>query len=77
MADYSFVKDQSGNICGMWLRDPSSLQKPGSVEVLLTLNNCQHLLHEYLSKSYRKVPNNFNSDGGCFIMFGSTKAPGE
>lgn len=77
MADYSWVKDQSGNICGMWLKDPGALKKPGSVEALLMINNCEHLLGAYLGKRYRTVPNKANSEGGCFVMFGSSKAPGE
>lgn len=77
MADYSWVKDQSGNICGIWLKDHSALQKPGSVETLLMLKNCEHLVGPYLRKMYRTVPNKVNSEGGCFVMFGSAKAPGE
>lgn len=76
MADYSWVKDQSGSICGIWLKDPSNIQKRGYVETLLVLN-CQHLLGPYLRKMYRTVPNKVNSEGGCFVMFGSAKAPGE
>ena len=77
MGDYSFVKDQHGTACGLWLRDPSNLDKPGFVEVLLMKNNHSHLLNDYTNKRYRKVSNNFDSSGGCFVMFGSVKAPGE
>lgn len=77
MADYSFVKDGSGNACGIWLRDPSALDKPGMVETLLMMNNHSHLLNDYLKKRYRKVANTYDKAGGCFVMFGSVKAPGE
>jgi hypothetical protein len=76
MADYSFVRDQSGTASGIWLRDPSTLEKEGSVEVLLSLN-ASNLLDDYLAKKYRIVNNEFDSQGGCFVMFGSAKAPGE
>jgi hypothetical protein len=77
MADYSFVKDQNGNVCGIWLRDSSALDRPGTVETLLMMKNCSHLLNDYLRKRYRKVKNKYDSSGGCFVMFGSVKAPGE
>ena len=77
MADYSFVRDGSGAVCGLWLRDPSALDKPGMVETLLVMNNQDHLLSAYLSKRYRKVPNQYDHTGGCFVMFGSVRAPGE
>lgn len=77
MADYAFVKDENGNAHGIWLRDPGALDRPGMVETLLMMNNHSHLLDDYLAKRYRKVPNNYDSSGGCFVMFGSVKAPGE
>jgi len=76
MADYSFVMDETGKACGIWLRDPSVLDGPGYVETLLVMNH-DHLLDDYLNKRYRQVPNNHDSAGGCFVMFGSMKAPGE
>lgn len=77
LADYSFVKDENGIACGIWLRDPSALDKPGTVETLLIMHNHSHLLNDYLNKRYRKVPNNYDLSGGCFVMFGSVNAPGE
>jgi hypothetical protein len=77
MGDYSFVREGTGRVCGLWLKDPSCLDRPGLVEVIIMKENCQHLLTDYLGKRYRKVPNYVNSDGGCFVMFGSVKAPGE
>jgi hypothetical protein len=76
MADYSFVR-YDGKVCGIWLKDPSNLDKPGLVEVLLVNGGAPQLLSDYTSKRYRKVPNNYDSKGGCFVMFGSEKAPGE
>lgn len=76
MADYSLVKDESGNVCGIWLKDPTNLDKTGYIETLL-VKNCGHLLNDYLAKRYRKVQNNYDSAGGCFVMFSSAKAPGE
>ena len=77
MADYAFVKDQTGNVCGIWLHDPGALDKPGMVETLIMMNNQGHLLNDYLKKRYRKVTTTYDTSGGCFVMFGSVKAPGE
>jgi len=77
MADYSLVKDSSGKVSGIWIKDPTVLDKPGYVETLLFKESAPYLLGDYLAKSYRKVTNNVNSDGGCFIMFGGAYAPGE
>jgi len=77
MAEYSFVRDETRAIRGMWIKDPAALQKPGSLEVLLVLNGAENLLSDYLAKRYRVVPNTYDSQGGCFIMFGLVMAPGE
>jgi hypothetical protein len=76
MADYSWVRDPNGTVVGMWIRDPTGLDKPGLLETLLA-TGAPDLLGEYISKRYRKVTNAYNSSGGCFVMFGSSKAPGE
>jgi hypothetical protein len=76
MADYSFVKDSGGKINGIWLKDPTALNKPGMVEGVL-MQEGSYLLNDYIAKTYRQVPNNVDSNGGCFVMFGGTKAPGE
>ncbi len=34
------------------------------------------IVSDYLGKRYRKVKNMYDSSGGCFVMFGSAKAPG-
>lgn len=76
MGDYSFVKDANGTVCGIWLRDPGALERPGLVEVLLMKDNLTHLLGPYLNKRY-EVFDNSDSSGGCFVMFGGASPPGE
>ena len=76
MADYSWVKDEKGNVVGIWLRDPSALNRPGTVETLLVMQN-PDLLNVYLAKNYRTVANRYDESGGCFVMFKGSKAPGE
>ena len=87
MADYSFVKDASGQVVGLWLRDT---EKSKNRIVILTLL-MQHkgrlaelrkpisddLVNMASSGNYRVVPNNFDHQGGCFVMFGQALAPGE
>jgi len=76
MAEYSYVKDEDGKVCGIWIKDVSAIDKPGMIEFVLTKESPE-LLNDYISKNYRKVANNYDSVGGCFIMFGSSRAPGE
>lgn len=76
MDDFRFVKD-SGTPVGFWLRDASALDTPGAVETILMMYGGANLLDAYVNKKYRKVVNTPNASGGCFVMFGSSKAPGE
>jgi hypothetical protein len=76
MDDFRFVKD-SGTPVGFWLRDASALDKPGAIEAILMMYGSANLLDAYTRKKYRKVANTHDTSGGCFVMFGATKAPGE
>ncbi len=73
--DYSFVKDfQTGEVHGIWLRDASKADNEDYLVALL-------LKHGHtpmgIARGLRVVPNTFDQSGGCFVMFGSDKAPGE
>lgn len=76
MGDFRFVTDR-GIPVGFWLNDTNALDKPGAIEALLVMYGGINLLDEYTKKKYRKVPNTYDTSGGCFVMFGSAKAPGE
>lgn len=76
MDDFRFVKD-SGIPIGFWIRDVGNLDNPGAVEAILMMYGGANLLDAYIRKQYRKAPNTYDSSGGCFVMFGSAKAPGE
>ena len=41
------------------------------------LAELKHISGLISQKEYRIVTNNYDSKGGCFIMFGIAKAPGE
>jgi hypothetical protein len=73
MADYSLVRDGNGQVCGLWLREEINAQDQNKLAALLALNGAGHLME----KSYRTVPNKADSNGGCFVVFGDAKAPGE
>ena len=74
MGDYSFVKDQGGNVCGIWVREPSNAQNLVFLTTLLLKHGHST---DTLTGGYRVVPNSFDANGGCFVMFGSARAPGE
>jgi len=77
-ADYSFVRDQTGKVHGIWLRDPQDTQKRELFMVLAIKHSLPtEILGVVMLGDYRVVPNTFDGAGGCFVMFGSALAPGE
>ena len=75
-ATYSLVRDKAtGEILGLWLADPNcaSPERPGFVETLLAKHGAVGLI----TAPRRIVPNTFDAKGGCFVMFGNQRAPGE
>lgn len=78
-ADYSMVEDPTGKVCGVWLRDPKAfLKNPNALEALAVTKDLGYDTFELIaSKKYRIVPNDYDSKGGSFVMFGSARAPGE
>ncbi|NQT71854.1 MAG: hypothetical protein HQ553_03670 [Chloroflexi bacterium] len=78
MSDYSMVRDKSGNVNGLWLRDPEAAQNRDLLSFLLIDESLpDELIAAVLAGSYRVVPNTFDNAGGCFVIFGSAPAPGE
>lgn len=62
-----YIKDENGNVLGIWLRDPNDVKKSGVVEPLLMF--FPNLLDRYINKKYRIEPNTLDSSGGCFVLF--------
>ena len=87
MADYSFVKNSSGEIEGVWLKDIEKAKNPLILLTLLMKHQgrlaekreliSDDLINKASSGNYRIVPNKFDHQGGCFIMFNQSLAPGE
>jgi hypothetical protein len=77
MADYALIRDQHRNVCGLWLKRTEDAKNRNLLSMLLQKENADELLVRALAGNYRTVPNDFDCNGGCFIMFGSAKAPGE
>ncbi len=87
MADYSFVKDPSGQVVGLWLRDTQLSRNTMHLVTLLKKHQGHSaevrvpigddLIKMVISQNYRVVPNDFDRQGGCFVMFGQALAPGE
>ena len=66
---YEHVVDPSGNVVGLWLPDPQDIDT--RLPVLLSLEGLP------MTGRHRVVPNTHDGRGGCFVMFGSARAPGE
>ena len=78
MADYSMVKDRSGNVCGLWLRDSKTARDPELLAALLIIHDLpDELSVAVMTGSYRVVANTVDDAGGCFVMIGSAPVPGE
>lgn len=77
MADYSLVKDQSGDIIGVWLRNPALARDRNFLKALCTEKNLSDGVYAAVySGSYCIDPNTSDDRGGCFVIWGSTP-PGE
>ena len=74
MSDFSFVNDASGKVRGLWVRRPEDAQDQ---VYLMTLFMRGGLSSAEISAGFRLVTNKVDSNGGCFVMLGSTRAPGE
>lgn len=87
MADYAFIKDLQGQIVGLWLRNAEDSNNTAYIFALLKKHQGplatvkkpinDDLFHMLLSKNYRVVPNNYDKNGGCFVVIGDSSAPGE
>ena len=71
MGDYALVKDEDGDVRGVWLQDEAKAENRPLLAALLAK-------HEIiLPEKVRVVTNTHNDNGGCFCMFGKARAPGE
>ena len=66
MADYSFVKDEDGNIRGLWICDASKAHDQIFLMALLMKHGHSASLME---NGYKIQSNNVDDNGGCFILF--------
>ena len=71
MADYALVKDEDGEVHGLWLREADKADNKSLVTALLSKHDIT------MPDKVRVIPNSYNDKGGAFCMFGSAKAPGE
>jgi hypothetical protein len=74
LADYSFVRDEKGEVSGVWLRDEAQAQNQ---ELLLALLLKHGVPPTGMLGGFRVVSNTYDDSGGCFVMFGQAPAPGE
>ena len=73
--DYAFVRDQTGEVLGVWLRIPKEREW---LEMLCIKHSLSmDIFTIIMLGDYRVVSNTFDQKGGCFVMFGSSLAPGE
>lgn len=74
MSDFSFVKDQAGTVRGLWVRRPEDAQDQ---IYLMTLFLRGGVSSGEISAGFRVVTNRVDGNGGCFVMLGPVRAPGE
>ena len=87
MADYSFVKGPDGLVVGLWIRQAELTRTPAYIITLLKKHSgplaqvrkpiSDEVLNMATAGNYRVVPNTLDRNGGCFVMFGQSLAPGE
>lgn len=87
MPDYALVKDPSGDVCGIWLQDPdkwlSSANEKGAARYMDLQILCvsrglpESVFDNIVRGKFRLVRNTLDNNGGAFLMFGSSPAPGE
>jgi hypothetical protein len=74
---YSLVfNHQGGPITGVWLCS-RELATASLLASLLKKHGAQTLQSDALAGDFRIVSNIYNNEGGCFVMFGANRAPGE
>jgi len=84
MFDCAFVTNEEKTV-GFWIQDIAFLcldQSPAAFLAILRKNkdrfpNDFDITGMVLQKDYRIVPNQYDTKGGHFIMFGNELAPGE
>lgn len=75
---YAPIKDNRGNIIGIWVADPEQSDLVKKVEVFAAGEGIPVEAFARLSEErYRRVPNTANDLGGAFLMLGDALAPGE
>jgi len=86
--DYSFIKDENGEISGFWLKDPDfwlfdadqrdikkRLTRLRTIAIKHDLS--EDVFEKILYKKYRIVPNTYETKSGIYLMLGRALAPGE
>ena len=75
-AEHSLLRSSNGKVRGLWLfGDRANAQDRRLITALLLEHGLPAAT--LLRRGYRIVPNKYDSAGGYFVMFGSSKAPGE
>lgn len=74
----SRVRDSGGKVIGIWLSDSNKERLLNNLSELAGLVSVLGGEEQNIfSGNYRIVPNNADSNGGCFLMFDRYMAPGE
>jgi hypothetical protein len=75
---YEMVYNSRREVVGLWFQDPGVANNKDLVLMLMYQEGLpMDKTRMIQSGNFRVVPNNFDNNGGCFVMFGSEKAPGE
>jgi hypothetical protein len=75
---FEMVYNSKKEVIGLWLQDPEHGKNKDLILMLLyRIGLPMDKTIMFQSGNFRIVPNKFNNSGGCFVMFGKEKAPGE
>jgi hypothetical protein len=70
VADYRLVKEQNGNIKGVWFRDPTKANNGAMLFMLLIKEGLSKDVQFAVSMGYYRIePNTLDNTGGCFIIW--------
>jgi len=78
MQEVAPIHNQYKELCGFWLKNPENAYN--STRMLMLVTSFQGTASQRLAAqlgNFRVVPNRVDNNGGVFVMFDGSPAPGE
>jgi len=78
MSSYTIIKDPKGAVQGIWFKDSASVNDRKLIFMLLSKSGASSMvIEDAIAGCYRIVTNTKDPAGGCYVMLGDMRAPGE